>query len=133
MLIVYLLALFIGLPLVELALLLKLGEVLGWRPTLALVIVTGLAGAFLARHQGMRVILNIRRDLEKGRMPAPYLFDGLMILVAAALLVTPGLITDASGFLLLLPPFRRWVRGVVRRKFAEKLERNTIDVTYWEW
>lgn len=64
--------------------------------------VTGTVGATLARYQGLRTLFKIRSDIARGSMPAPHLLDGLMILIAGALLVTPGMITDAVGFALLV-------------------------------
>lgn len=127
-----LLALFIVLPLVELGLLLEIGRDLGTGPTIGIVVLTGLVGASLARWQGLKVLSHIRRDLEQGRMPAPRLLDGLMIIIAGALLVTPGLITDFVGFLLLVPAFRGLVKAKVRRYLEQKMRADVIDVTYWE-
>ena len=128
-----LLALFIALPLCELGLLLKVGEFLGWRGTIALVVVTGVVGVTLARLEGTRVLINIQRDLAQGRMPAPYLLDGVMILLAGALLITPGLITDTVGFLLLIPVCRAAVKQWLRRKLESKLRVGAVDVTHWQW
>jgi UPF0716 protein FxsA len=128
-----LLALFIVLPILELALLLRVGEWLGTMNTLALIILTGIVGATLARMEGLRVLRQMQQDLGQGRMPAPYLLDGLMILVAGALLITPGLITDTVGFLLLVPPFRAVLKDGLRRALERKLRRGTVNVTYWEW
>jgi len=106
----YLLVAFIVMPLIELWLLLQVGAHVGWKSTLALVIVTGVTGAWLARAQGAQVMREIQRDMANGVMPAPRLIDGAMILVAGVLLITPGLITDTLGFLLLLPPVRSQIR-----------------------
>jgi|AACY02.18.fsa_nt_gi Protein affecting phage T7 exclusion by the F plasmid len=129
----YLLALFVVLPIVELALLLKIGEGVGWPATIMLVVLTGVVGAALARWQGLQLLLRIQHELSEGRMPAPHLLDGLMIIVAAALLVTPGLITDGTGFLLLVPAFRRVVKDAVRRYLARRVQTGVIDVSYEEW
>ena len=94
MIISLLLAVFILMPVAEIAVLLKVHESIGLFDTLMLVILTGFVGAFLARQQGMMVLFQIRKDMAEGRMPAPRLMDGVMILVAGVLLITPGLITD---------------------------------------
>lgn len=133
MVFLYLLLLFIVLPLAELALLLKVGEYLHWEGTIALVILTGVAGAALARWQGLKVLFSIQKDMAEGRMPAPYLLDGLMILLAGALLVTPGLITDAVGFSLLVPPVRRNLKQWLRKKLEQKFNRKNVQTTYVEW
>ncbi len=128
-----LLTLFIAMPMLELILLLQVGEALGAGRTFALVILTGIVGAILARHEGVRVVTAIQREMAEGHMPAPRLLDGLMILIAGALLITPGLITDAVGFLLLIPPARSAIRGWLRRRFENRMRQQTVDVTYWEW
>ncbi len=108
-------------PIVELYLLLKLTQLWGSIAlTLGLIIGTGILGAALARLEGLRVIHSMQEKLERGELPADSLMDGIMVLVAAALLLTPGLITDAVGFLLLVPftraPIRRAVKAWIRRK-----------------
>jgi UPF0716 protein FxsA len=127
-----LLVLFIVLPIVELALLLEIGEIIGAVYTVALVVLTGVVGATLARWQGLHLILDVQRDVSEGRMPAPRLLDGLMIIVAGALLITPGLITDTVGFLLLVPAFRDLVKNQARKYIERKFRVGAIDVTYWE-
>ena len=122
---------FILIPILELAVLLKLHEAAGLGNTLAIVIITGFVGAFLARAQGIMVLAQIRRDLAEGRMPAPRLMDGVMILIAGVLLITPGLITDTAGFLLLTPVVRSTIRAWLRRKFEEKFRDGTANITFW--
>ena len=97
------------------------------------MILTGFVGALLARREGFRVMLAIRRDLEEGQMPAPRMMDGLMILLAGALLITPGLITDTVGFLLLLPFVRAAIRMWLRRKLERKLREGSVQTTVWRW
>ena len=128
-----LLALFVIVPLVELALLLRIGEVIGWPGTLMLVVVTGVVGASLARWQGVKTLLHINQDLAEGRMPAPLLLDGLMILIAGAFLITPGVITDAVGFALLVPHVRNRLKSWARTYIEQRLRAGTIDVSYREW
>lgn len=129
MILFWLTMLFIGMPMLELILLLKVNEYLGLWHTFSLVILTGVVGAFLARTQGLIVFMRIRQDLAEGRMPAPRIMDGVMILAAGLLLVTPGLITDTIGFLLLVPPVRAAIRGWLRTRFEQKLtgEKPYID------
>lgn len=106
-----LLLLFTTVPLAELALLLWIGESIGLLPTVALILVTGALGAALARHQGLAAWRRFQEALAVGRLPGRELLEGLLILVAAALLLTPGVLTDGAGFLLLVPPARRWLVG----------------------
>ena len=103
-----LLLLFVVVPLVDLALLLLLAEYTGWWVSVLVVIVTGTVGSMLAHSQGIRVFWRIRQDWLEGRMPAEALLDGLMIFVAGALLLAPGMITDLVG-ITLLTPFCRWL------------------------
>lgn len=112
-----LLLLFTLVPLVELYLLIVLGRHIGVGATVAIVIGTGVVGAWLTRLQGLRVLREVRRRIESGQMPTGELIDGLLILIAGAVLLTPGLITDGCGLLLLTPQFRR----VVRRRIADAL------------
>jgi UPF0716 protein FxsA len=114
-----LLLLFTLVPLVELYLLVRLGTVIGVGATVLIVIATGVLGASLARWQGLGVLRRLSEDLDRGRLPADALIDGLMIFIAGAVLLTPGLITDALGFFLLLPPGR----AVVKRAVVERLQR----------
>jgi UPF0716 protein FxsA len=117
-----LLLLFTLVPLVELFLLVKLGTVIGIGATVLIVIFTGVLGAWLARWQGLGVLRRLSVDLNEGRLPADALIDGLLILIAGAVLLTPGLITDALGFLLLVPQGR----AVVRKMVAARLEQRTV-------
>ncbi|MBD3386697.1 membrane protein FxsA [candidate division KSB1 bacterium] len=109
-----LLLLFVGLPLIELALLIKLGQLWGLWPTIGLVVLTGIVGASLARIQGFLVYTRIQNELAGGRVPAEELIDGLLILVGGVVLLTPGILTDLFGFAMLFHPsrfyFKRWLR-----------------------
>jgi UPF0716 protein FxsA len=128
----WLLLLFVVTPLVELAILLKVNEWLGsWRETILLVILTGFVGAWLAKAQGLIVLQQIQQDMNAGRLPAPRLLDGLMIIVAGALLVTPGLITDAVGFLLLIPSVRVFLKLWLRARIEKRIERGNGRITFW--
>jgi len=114
--------LFTLLPLAELSLLLRIGEWIGLGPTLGLVIGTGIAGAGLARREGLRTWASVRRELTEGRVPAEGLLHALLILMAGVLLVTPGVITDMVGLTLLVRPARvRLARGM-RRHLAHRID-----------
>lgn len=119
-----LLLLFIAVPLIDLIALLRVGRLLGFWPTLALVLLMGTLGAALARAQGLRTLTRINNDLAAGRMPSDALADGALILLAGALLVTPGFLTDIVGLALLIPP----VRGLFR-KLLTKWFRSRVVVT----
>jgi UPF0716 protein FxsA len=110
--------LFTLVPLVELVLLLILAERIGWQYTLGIVLGTGVLGALLARWQGGQCWRRVHEELAAGRLPGDPLLDGLMILLAGVLLVTPGVLTDAVGFTLLLPP----ARAVLRRRLKQRIQ-----------
>ncbi|MEA3293417.1 MAG: FxsA family protein [Euryarchaeota archaeon] len=101
-----LLILFIVLPFVELYILIELGSSIGTLPTLGIVVLTGIAGAALARHQGLSVLRRIQTEMSFGQMPGDVIFDGVLVLIGAVLLITPGILTDTTGFLLLIPVTR---------------------------
>ena len=78
----------------EVVLLMRIADVMGFSWTVILVVFTGVVGASLARSQGLKVLAEMQRDMQEGRLPAPRLVDGVMILVAGVLLITPGVMTD---------------------------------------
>lgn len=108
-----LLLLFTVLPIVEIALLVQLGSSIGWIPTLFLALGTGALGATLARQQGLNTLARISRQMAAGEPPTDSLIDGAMILLAGAVLVTPGVLTDAFGFALLAPPVRALLKPLL--------------------
>jgi UPF0716 protein FxsA len=110
-----LLLLFILMPLVELFLLIEIGRRIGTLSTLMIIVLTGMLGAFLARHQGIGVVRQIRSEIANGRLPASQLVDGVIILLAGAVLITPGVLTDALGFLCLIPATRKVIRDMLWR------------------
>jgi UPF0716 protein FxsA len=117
----WLILLFVTVPLAELALLVWVGGKVGLGATVALVIVTGVLGASLARWQGLATLARFQGRLAAGELPHEDMIDGILILVAGAVLLTPGLITDAAGFLLLVPGLRRALRRRLARRFAARL------------
>jgi UPF0716 protein FxsA len=123
-----LLLLFIVVPAVELALLIEIGRRIGTPATLAIIVLTGVLGAALARRQGLGVIRQMQTELAEGHLPADPLLDGAFILVAAALLVTPGVLTDAVGFLCLVPPFRALAKRAMLRRFERAVREQRIEM-----
>lgn len=117
-----LLLLFIVLPMVELWLLFRVGAVLGGGATLALIVLTGVAGATLARRQGLAVFQRMQTELQQGRQPTATMLEGFAILLAGIVLMTPGLITDALGLLLLVPPTRRAILASFVRAFERSVK-----------
>lgn len=122
--------LFVGVPLLELFILIQMGQMVGLWPTIGLVVLTGFAGATLARLEGLRTLWRIRGELARGRLPGQALFDGMAILVGGALLLTPGILTDLLGFSFLLPPTRRFLLGRIRRSLERRLKSGAIQVTW---
>jgi len=105
----YFLILFIAMPIIEIALLLRVGEAFGWLPTLLIVIATAIVGSGMLRQQGLATINKARQRLDAGEMPAQQLLEGMLIMIGGVLLLTPGFVTDTFGFLCLVPPTRRWL------------------------
>jgi len=110
-----LLVLFIAVPLVEVALFIQIGGWIGLWPTLAAIVATAVLGSALIRHQGFAVAQRARARLAADELPMREGFDGLCLVVAGLLMITPGFFTDAIGFGLLLPPVRRLVYERLRR------------------
>lgn len=100
---------FLLVPLLEIYLLLEVGGIIGVGWTIFAVVFTAVLGAALVRMQGFATVNRIRSQIDQGQLPAVELFEGVFLLVAGALLLTPGFFTDAIGFACLTPPFRRAV------------------------
>lgn len=119
-------------PVIELAILIKLGITIGTMKTVAIVLITAAVGAFMVRAEGLGVIIRLRESLEQGIFPASELLDGALILVAGALLLTPGILTDVVGFLLVFPASRRRIKKLVSVYIMRRIKVNsrgdTIDV-----
>lgn len=118
-----LLLLFTAVPLVELLLLVEIGERIGAGPTVLLVLATGVVGAWLARREGTRSLRQIQTSLAEGSLPARELFHGLLILLAGAFLVTPGILTDVVGFTLLVRPARGRIIAALRSRLEDRISR----------
>ncbi len=116
-----LLLLFTLVPLIELVLLIKLGELTGVWTTIGIVILTGIIGAYLARREGIKAWRRLEKSMREGVSPADELIDALLILIAGAVLITPGLLTDLFGFGLLIPPVRKWFRSKLSRHFHSRI------------
>ena len=107
---------FLALPIIEIALFIKVGQTIGLFPTLALVVMTSLFGALVLREQGMSVVGQLRQNVSAARIPGKAIADTMMIGLAGMLLILPGFFTDAIGLALLLPPVRHWIyRGLASR------------------
>ncbi len=122
--------LFVLTPLIELAILVYLGTIIGALYTILIVVATGILGAFMARNQGLAALSRIRGSIERGIIPSDEIFDGALILAGGLLLLTPGIITDIIGFAVLVPQTRRiigrWLRSLIRRRIQRG------EIRYWE-
>jgi len=116
-------------PVIELYLLIKTGIVIGGFNTILLVIFTGFAGAWLARMEGINTMMKLRTNLQNGLMPAEELLDAAIIFLAGAVLITPGLLTDCFGLLLLWPVTRNKFKQMLRKKFDEMIQQGNINIT----
>ena len=107
-------------PLVEIYLLIKLGQNFGAITSILLVIFTGILGAYLARMEGLRTLFRIQETMREGRMPGEELLDALLIAIAGLVLITPGFITDVAGFLLLFPFTRMLAKNWLKERMRVK-------------
>jgi len=115
-------------PLLELFVLFKVGALIGAVPALALILVTGIAGAYLARVQGFDLLRRVQNELAEGRLPATELFDGFLLLAGALLLLTPGFCTDLFGFFLLVPTSRAWIKRPLRNWLERQLAKGSLTI-----
>ena len=115
-------------PIIELYLLIEVGTIIGALNTVILVIVTGFAGAWLARLQGMQTMIRVRSSLQQGIMPAEELMDAVLIFMAGIVLLTPGFVTDAAGLLLLIPETRNYFKRFLRYKFDHWIEKQNVRI-----
>lgn len=121
-----LLLLFTIVPLIEIYVLIKLGQHIGALDTIMLVLLTGIFGAWMARSQGLLVLKKIQADLQNGQLPADSLTDGLIILIGGVLLITPGIITDCAGLLLLFPQTRKAFKKIITLQFKKYISKNNV-------
>ena len=122
--------LFIGLPLLELYILIKIGSYLGAFLTIALIIFTGILGLLLARLEGLRTLHQIRQSLSQGIVPAEEMVDSVLIFVGGILFVVPGVITDIAALVLLIPFTRTIFKRWLRRRFDRAIERGNVRLQY---
>ncbi len=122
--------LFTLVPLTELYILLEIGSYLGALNTILLIIFTGILGAYLARMEGIRTVQQISQNLATGVVPAEEMVDAVLIFVAGVLLVTPGVITDAAGFLLLIPYTRTIFKRWLRKRFDRMVSSGNMQIHF---
>jgi len=119
---------FTVIPLIELYLLVKLAQIMGFGSTVALVLMTGMLGAALAKAEGMRVLRGFQQAIAEGRVPEDGVVSAVLVLVGGILLVTPGVLTDLCGLLLLVPVTRRALVGWVSRRVEKGIANGSIYV-----
>ena len=122
-----LLLVFTIVPIIELYVLIEAGHQIGIGATIGMIILTGIAGAYLARTQGFNLINKIQTELNQGRLPAEELMDGAIILAGGLLLLTPGFCTDLFGFVLLTPMTRKIIKVWLKKWLDVKIQRGEIN------
>ena len=125
---VRLVVLFAVVPVIEIYLIIKAGQLIGPLPTVLLLLVISLAGAWLVRSQGFMILRRIQSELAEGRLPAAELLDGAMILAGGVLLLTPGFFTDLLGLFFLIPFTRRVIKQTVRSWLQGRLDRGGVII-----
>ncbi|MDQ4133976.1 MAG: FxsA family protein [Actinomycetota bacterium] len=116
-----LVVLFVIVPIAELFVIIQVGQVIGAWNTIGLLLLVSFAGAWLVKREGLGVIRRFRQQLDRGAIPGRELADGVLIILAGALMLTPGFLTDVVGLLLLIPPTRAAVRRTVLRRLSNKV------------
>ena len=115
------LLLFMLIPIIEMWILIEVGGWIGALPTIGLVVLTAMIGLSLLKQQGLSTLLRARRKMDEGAIPASELVSGVMIAVGGALLLTPGFVTDALGFALLIPQTRQWLLFKLIDRYRDKI------------
>ena len=121
-----LMALFILVPIIELYILLEVGKKIGVFFTIAIVIFTGAVGAYLVKTQGFNLLFSIKTKINSGIIPTDSLTEGLLVLIGGIFLITPGLITDIIGFLLIVPQSRLLIFKYLKRWIIHKIREHDI-------
>ena len=125
---VRLLLLFTLVPIVELAVLIEIGQHLGVLPTVALVLATGALGATLARREGIQAFHRLRDSIGQGSFPGEAILDGVLILGGGLLLLTPGILTDLLGFAALVPGTRYFIKYYLKTAIERRIHSGSIQV-----
>jgi UPF0716 protein FxsA len=124
-----LIVLFVLVPIAELAVIIQVGQAIGVLETLALMVVVSVAGAWLVKREGVGVWRRAQRQIDAGVVPGRELVDAALIMLAGALLLTPGFLSDCIGILLLLPPVRAGLRRLVIARMRKRVVAQRIDFT----
>jgi UPF0716 protein FxsA len=116
------------LPVLEIYVLIEVGSVIGSLNTVAIILLTAVAGGYLARSEGTRTYHQIQNNLNQGIIPRNEIVDALLIFGAGIVLLTPGFITDVAGLAVLFPPTRAPIREFLKRRFKSRMDRTTIEI-----
>jgi len=120
--------LFTLIPVIELSLLIEIGSYIGIMNTIVIVILTAIVGAYMVRMEGMSVMYNIQRNMQEGMFPGEELISAAMILVAGALLLTPGFFTDIIGFLMVIPVTRKYITNLIKKYIKKNMSNDDIHI-----
>lgn len=115
-----LVTLFVVVPIAELYVIVRVGQTIGALNTVAILLAVSIGGAWLVKREGLAVIRRFRQQMEAGAVPGREMADGVLIMLAGALLITPGFLSDVLGILLLLPPVRAVVRGSLLARITRR-------------
>jgi UPF0716 protein FxsA len=122
--------LFTIVPLLELYILFVIANIINWKTTFIIVVATGIIGAYMAKRESKVVIRRIRRELNEGRIPGDELINGLCVLMGGAFLLTPGMLTDAAGFTLIIPSTRVLYKNYIKDRFSEIVRKRSMNIFF---
>ncbi|ALC82000.1 MULTISPECIES: FxsA family protein [Bacillus] len=118
----------IAIPIIDIILFILSGDLIGFLPTILLILLTGVLGGLLSRKQGAAVYRKVQRDLQYGKMPGDSIVESLCIFAGGLLLILPGFLSDLIGILLLIPFTRRWIKPFIINWFRKRAEKNRIKI-----
>jgi UPF0716 protein FxsA len=124
----YMMFFLIVVPALEIGLLILSGQAFGVWATILMIIATGVLGAYLAKRQGLQAIQSVQEQIRFGQVPGDAIVDGLCILVGGVVLLTPGFITDAIGFLLLFPQSRRFIKPFILKIVKKMIDNGNVII-----
>lgn len=124
----YLFLLIIVVPTIDIGLLLLSGKTIGFWPTFAIILLTGVIGAYMAKREGMQTIKRAREQLQYGEIPGEAVLDGICIIIGGTLLITPGFVTDITGFLLLFPLTRKPFKYLLKTLWRRRIDKGNIKI-----
>lgn len=124
----YLFLLIIIIPTIDIGLLLLSGNTIGFWPTFAIILLTGIIGTYMAKREGLQTIRRAQEQLRYGEIPGEAVLDGICIIIGGTLLITPGFVTDLTGFLLLFPVTRRPFKYLIKNLWRKRIEKGNIKI-----